>query len=68
MTTKETKVDYKHLNSMMKSIQKWTANITYGEMQEIAIDEKKLILLERLYKELSRWLNDIDVLSKELKK
>lgn len=53
-----------NLDNMLKAIQKWTENVTYGEMKEIAKDKKKLDLIEQLYKELCSMLNDIDVMSK----
>lgn len=58
-----TKKQVSRLDSMLKSIKKWTENVTYGEMQDIAKDKRKLDLIEQLYKELSSLLNDIDIMT-----
>jgi len=54
-----------NFDNLIKSIIKWTENITYGEMKEIAKDRMKMNLLEKLYRELSKTLNDIEIIEKE---
>jgi len=54
-----------NLDKMINSIRKWIDNITYGDMEDIAKDKKKLQLLDDLHKELTSNLNDIDCLAKK---
>jgi len=54
-----------NFDNLIKSIIKWTENITYGEMKEITKDRMKMNLLETLYGELSKTLNDIEIIEKE---
>jgi len=54
-----------NLDNAMIFIKSFIENITYGEMKDISKDKRKLNIIEELYNEFSRVLNDIDYLSKE---
>jgi len=55
----------RNLDDVILFLRDFVDNITYGEMQEIAKDKKKLDLLEKLYKEFGSVLNDADIISKK---